>query len=138
KVHEIIVIAFLAGIIISLNAPTYASAIRDLVPREDTLNAIALNSIQYNSSRVRGGDRKSTRLNSSHGSISYAVFCLKKKKELVSNNIVEHDEMPGGIITLMIVRAFLSSLLIRYRRQPYVAESDTIQSDHRRQELHNR
>src|SRR5207245_11762378 len=26
-----------------------------------------------------GGDRKSTRLNSSHGSISYAVFCLKKK-----------------------------------------------------------
>src|SRR5438128_7471921 len=27
-----------------------------------------------------GVDRKSTRLNSSHGSISYAVFCLKKKK----------------------------------------------------------
>src|SRR5207245_11270252 len=27
-----------------------------------------------------GLDRKSTRLNSSHGSISYAVFCLKKKK----------------------------------------------------------
>src|SRR5690242_21173663 len=29
----------------------------------------------------RRGDRKSTRLNSSHMSISYAVFCLKKKKE---------------------------------------------------------
>src|SRR2546429_6302454 len=29
---------------------------------------------------VRGRDRKSTRLNSSHGYISYAVFCLKKKK----------------------------------------------------------
>src|SRR2546429_4529047 len=28
----------------------------------------------------RDGDRKSTRLNSSHGYISYAVFCLKKKK----------------------------------------------------------
>src|SRR5699024_12836864 len=28
-------------------------------------------------------DRKSTRLNSSHVSISYAVFCLKKKKEIV-------------------------------------------------------
>src|SRR5256884_3196189 len=27
-----------------------------------------------------GADRKSTRLNSSHGYISYAVFCLKKKK----------------------------------------------------------
>src|SRR5258705_9620540 len=33
--------------------------------------------------RVRGaeGDRKSTRLNSSHLGISYAVFCLKKKKK---------------------------------------------------------
>src|SRR5690348_17633887 len=28
-----------------------------------------------------GGDRKSTRLNSSHPSISYAVFCLKKKRQ---------------------------------------------------------
>src|SRR5712675_1974833 len=31
------------------------------------------------------GDRKSTRLNSSHGYISYAVFCLKKKKSIHSN-----------------------------------------------------
>src|SRR5438034_9180493 len=31
--------------------------------------------------RVRGIDRKSTRLNSSHTVISYAVFCLKKKKK---------------------------------------------------------
>src|SRR5690242_21318543 len=31
----------------------------------------------------RRADRKSTRLNSSHMSISYAVFCLKKKKELI-------------------------------------------------------
>src|SRR5689334_23922310 len=30
---------------------------------------------------ARDRDRKSTRLNSSHSSISYAVFCLKKKKE---------------------------------------------------------
>src|SRR5216684_3640458 len=30
---------------------------------------------------VRHTDRKSTRLNSSHGYISYAVFCLKKKKK---------------------------------------------------------
>src|SRR3712207_6971907 len=29
-----------------------------------------------------GADRKSTRLNSSHANISYAVFCLKKKKKL--------------------------------------------------------
>src|SRR5205809_5365121 len=31
--------------------------------------------------QVIAGDRKSTRLNSSHGYISYAVFCLKKKKK---------------------------------------------------------
>src|SRR3712207_7574983 len=30
------------------------------------------------------GDRKSTRLNSSHANISYAVFCLKKKKHTLS------------------------------------------------------
>src|SRR3712207_7295277 len=30
-------------------------------------------------------DRKSTRLNSSHANISYAVFCLKKKKKLLSS-----------------------------------------------------
>src|SRR3989449_8585036 len=30
-------------------------------------------------------DRKSTRLNSSHGYISYAVFCLKKKKKIKTN-----------------------------------------------------
>src|SRR3712207_8050245 len=33
------------------------------------------------SSRTGTGDRKSTRLNSSHANISYAVFCLKKKKK---------------------------------------------------------
>ena len=31
-------------------------------------------------------DRKSTRLNSSHGYISYAVFCLKKKKKQTTKN----------------------------------------------------
>src|SRR2546430_9353308 len=36
-------------------------------------------------SPVSGRDRKSTRLNSSHSQISYAVFCLKKKKERVLN-----------------------------------------------------
>src|SRR5258708_31651529 len=43
---------------------------------------------------VRGhGDRKSTRLNSSHQIISYAVFCLKKKKKKNNkSNILEHVE----------------------------------------------
>src|SRR5688572_31699155 len=34
-------------------------------------------------------DRKSTRLNSSHSQISYAVFCLKKKKKKTNNSITQ-------------------------------------------------
>src|SRR2546426_8026850 len=37
------------------------------------------------------GDRKSTRLNSSHLVISYAVFCLKKKKKKIKRRM-QHDE----------------------------------------------
>src|SRR6266550_6595422 len=49
-------------------------------------------------SRVaRRRDRKSTRLNSSHGYISYAVFCLKKKKKkhggLTEQTIHEHKHI---------------------------------------------
>src|SRR2546429_2581833 len=44
--------------------------------------------------RLDARDRKSTRLNSSHGYISYAVFCLKKKKNhlphIVNNNILQY------------------------------------------------
>src|SRR5689334_24027667 len=38
-------------------------------------------------------DRKSTRLNSSHSSISYAVFCLKKKKKLRSATILTNTRL---------------------------------------------
>src|SRR2546430_12404611 len=37
---------------------------------------------------TRSADRKSTRLNSSHSQISYAVFCLKKKNTLMSPSCV--------------------------------------------------
>src|SRR2546422_3450869 len=45
---------------------------------------VQLEFMAYGSMFVVGltGDRKSTRLNSSHGYISYAVFCLKKKKSV--------------------------------------------------------
>src|SRR2546430_3497000 len=36
-------------------------------------------------------DRKSTRLNSSHSQISYAVFCLKKKKKLITSVVYTYD-----------------------------------------------
>src|SRR2546422_7636697 len=37
-------------------------------------------------------DRKSTRLNSSHGYISYAVFCLKKKKDYLQRSFRHHTD----------------------------------------------
>src|SRR5687768_17740207 len=45
------------------------------------LNVILLSSYTLGCHSLRHLDRKSTRLNSSHGYISYAVFCLKKKNE---------------------------------------------------------
>src|SRR5438128_5910937 len=47
-----------------------------------------------------GEDRKSTRLNSSHGSISYAVFCLKKKRitTKINNNRQCIDDLAKNAI----------------------------------------
>src|SRR2546429_5711033 len=41
-------------------------------------------------------DRKSTRLNSSHGYISYAVFCLKKKKKTTTHLRALYTSTPDG------------------------------------------
>src|SRR5258708_13939465 len=52
---------------------------------------------QRDDCRQRGrGDRKSTRLNSSHQIISYAVFCLKKKKE---NNQRTESRTTDGLVS---------------------------------------
>src|SRR3712207_8362142 len=39
-----------------------------------------------------GEDRKSTRLNSSHANISYAVFCLKKKKKQICDKLTHNTK----------------------------------------------
>src|SRR5688572_31119602 len=43
----------------------------------------SLSSANSMTARLKMTDRKSTRLNSSHSQISYAVFCLKKKKTVI-------------------------------------------------------
>src|SRR2546427_5054666 len=42
---------------------------------------------------LKSGDRKSTRLNSSHSQISYAVFCLKKKKKKKKRSGIEEEKI---------------------------------------------
>src|SRR3712207_6859541 len=46
---------------------------------------------------ARSLDRKSTRLNSSHANISYAVFCLKKKKAPLDRKSTRLDSSPAHI-----------------------------------------
>src|SRR5205809_962134 len=55
-----------AGIMVSLGYPD-----GEVIERKEFVSA---------TQRIARADRKSRRLNSSHGYISYAVFCLKKKK----------------------------------------------------------
>src|SRR5688572_31749154 len=51
---------------------------------------------EHRSGALAARDRKSTRLNSSHSQISYAVFCLKKKKKTKTNiNLIQKLETFG-------------------------------------------
>src|SRR3712207_6873770 len=66
-----------------------------------------------NSSSSTGGpassaDRKSTRLNSSHANISYAVFCLKKKHDIVGCDLCQIN--PQRTISRLALKPFYSSI----------------------------
>src|SRR2546422_3382812 len=62
----------------------------DRVLRDERLAAARRRRDDHRLIRV-DGDRKSTRLNSSHGYISYAVFCLKKKKDEILSDRKDND-----------------------------------------------
>lgn len=53
-VRHIILLTFVSGVAMAVNAPAYQSLVPSLVPREDLAKAIGLNSIQFNLSRVIG------------------------------------------------------------------------------------
>src|SRR5438034_7721186 len=63
---------------------------RFLSPSESRLVGFEVDERQ----RRQTQDRKSTRLNSSHTVISYAVFCLKKKKKKYRNRALTKNERP--------------------------------------------
>src|SRR5256885_13170571 len=52
--------------------------------------------------RAHESDRKSTRLNSSHLVISYAVFCLKKKKKIMPSDMFSTSPFPSYTLTARI------------------------------------
>src|SRR5947209_13165501 len=72
---------------------------RRVPPHDDgrrVLPALRLRALRAPVDSLGARDRKSTRLNSSHANISYAVFCLKKKKKkkqyrILSRRTVAHD-----------------------------------------------
>src|SRR2546427_8912660 len=77
----------------------YTTLFRSVVVRrkpheigEHRVSQIRHDLVRHPAYRVVGEvrDRKSTRLNSSHSQISYAVFCLKKKKKKNEQNMSSH------------------------------------------------
>src|SRR2546430_9225753 len=75
SLHDALPISLGLGAAVSMSL-AFAAQYWERVRREDP---------QYGELRAlfhRARDRKSTRLNSSHSQISYAVFCLKKKKNI--------------------------------------------------------
>src|SRR2546429_3433157 len=68
----------------------YTTLFRSLIvsQRPDATRVAGFHTWKQLGRNVKKGDRKSTRLNSSHGYISYAVFCLKKKNVYSSGAVV--------------------------------------------------
>src|SRR5438105_12558575 len=74
--------------------PIYASARNSMIWPSRIRNSrdtASSHSQNWGPMTLYAPDRKSTRLNSSHEWISYAVFCLKKKKKELKNKVKEKD-----------------------------------------------
>src|SRR2546430_11595895 len=68
-------------------------------PRSGTVRTPQTGPARASAARARArGDRKSTRLNSSHSQISYAVFCLKKKH--INHSNIKSQTHPDDVIQL--------------------------------------
>src|SRR2546430_4244966 len=76
----------------------YTTLFRSMTsPRATAGLSIAGEEASAASTMLTPPDRKSTRLNSSHSQISYAVFCLKKKKK---NDVLQVNHESGNVTTL--------------------------------------
>src|SRR2546430_4958872 len=75
----------------------YTLSLHDALPiyDKDFLNRFPFLAPAHQGLLQGHGDRKSTRLNSSHSQISYAVFCLKKKKKIHCATGGPHERQRG-------------------------------------------
>src|SRR5690554_7721793 len=81
------------SIVAGINEKTVKKKIKLLLDKPWILT----NGYQNELRRLQAIDRKSTRLNSSHVRISYAVFCLKKKKKIDNNGALLLSQIRRGI-----------------------------------------
>src|SRR5256886_8714905 len=82
----LLTVTLTAAEVVRLPAPSRATAVRVWLP----LVAVVV----FQETAYGTADRKSTRLNSSHSQISYAVFCLKKKKKdiiITKESLARHE-----------------------------------------------
>src|SRR2546430_7537001 len=84
------------------------------IPRRSSANPVTIlfTSSSYGLSRTASLDRKSTRLNSSHSQISYAVFCLKKNKRF---EIHEREDVCDALERARRLRAHSDDACVRVR-----------------------
>src|SRR2546427_1030260 len=80
-------------------------------------------------------DRKSTRLNSSHSQISYAVFCLKKKKKPFRHDrekirMITHNNYNQGIPSLVVNSQLLKLMHLPPDTRSYIIDAITVASRH--------
>src|SRR5438445_3321723 len=88
-----------------MDAPLVAAAITSIFERQKIKTKNVATSVSGHSVIVKRVtlpliDRKSTRLNSSHANISYAVFCLKKKKKIYNRQQKKQTKIALQTITL--------------------------------------
>src|SRR5688572_32308807 len=78
---------------IGLHTTYHPDILRQVAAAGHTIGAHTWSHAHLASKKITEQDRKSTRLNSSHSQISYAVFCLKKKKKNKKQiNIEQHKQ----------------------------------------------
>src|SRR2546427_6651070 len=95
-----ITLSSLLGQDVQLGRRRQEAAVPDLGRVHARLGGVDIGDLRRHQRQPRGhdlakADRKSTRLNSSHSQISYAVFCLKKKKRIMHNGLTMYLSSPS-------------------------------------------